>query len=215
MIKSTYEAIRNSPLWESSLLIITYDEHGGFYDHVPPPAAVAPGDTVPHSKYNQYGFDFTVYGLRVPAIVVSAYTPKNTISHQLYDHASVPATLETLFNMPPLTQRDAAANNVTSLAALPTARTDTPATLPAPAAIAVAQVAAMRGMQPPPKKDSDPVDGGNLPGFLHVVRKSQLNKAPEATRGLIMEKMATDIQTRGQAKTYLETTLAGLFGAEL
>src|SRR5450631_4278854 len=73
LIKSVYEAIHNSPLWLNSLLIITYDEHGGFYDHVAPPAVVAPGDTVPKSKYNQYGFGFDQYGVRVPAVVVSAY----------------------------------------------------------------------------------------------------------------------------------------------
>jgi phospholipase C len=58
LIKATYEAIRNSPLWNRSLIIITWDEHGGFYDHVPPPAAIAPGDSVPGSQYNKYGFTF-------------------------------------------------------------------------------------------------------------------------------------------------------------
>src|SRR5262249_50081618 len=71
LIKATYEAVRNSPIWNSSLMIITWDEHGGFYDHVPPPPAVAPGDTVPGSEYNQYGFTFQQYGPRVPAVVIS------------------------------------------------------------------------------------------------------------------------------------------------
>ena len=73
LIKSTYEALRNSPIWEQSMLIITYDEHGGFYDHVVPPPAIAPGDH-PGPKYSKHNFQFNQYGVRVPAIVVSAYT---------------------------------------------------------------------------------------------------------------------------------------------
>ncbi|HZH78239.1 MAG TPA: alkaline phosphatase family protein, partial [Archangium sp.] len=109
LIKQTYEAIRNSPHWETSLLIITWDEHGGFYDHVAPPRAVAPGDNA-SSAHNQYGFTFEQYGVRVPAVVVSPLIPANVIDHRLYDHASVPATLERLFGLAPLTQRDARAN---------------------------------------------------------------------------------------------------------
>jgi len=78
LIKATYEAIRNSPHWNNSLLIVTWDEHGGFYDHVAPPRnAEPPGDTQPGSKYNQYGFTFGQYGVRVPAIVVSPLIPTN------------------------------------------------------------------------------------------------------------------------------------------
>src|ERR1019366_4250944 len=62
LIKATYEAIRNSPAWESSVLIVTWDEHGGFYDHGGPPEAPAPGDAQPGDKYNQYGFTFQRYG---------------------------------------------------------------------------------------------------------------------------------------------------------
>ncbi len=210
LIKSTYEAIRNSPLWENSLLIITYDEHGGFYDHAAPPAAIAPGDTVPQSKYNQYGFDFKRYGVRVPAIVVSAYTTENSISHLLYDHASVPATLESVFGLPALTNRDAAANNVTSLASLPTARTNTPQHLPEPAVVAPERVAAMRSNQVSAKQDNDPIDGGNLPGFLQVVMKSQINKAPQdAAKSFLMDRVSgSTLRTRLEARQYLEKTVA-------
>jgi phospholipase C len=65
VIKATYEAIRNSPHWNSSLLIVTWDEHGGFFDHATPPVAIPPGDTEPLSKYNQHGFTFAQYGVRV------------------------------------------------------------------------------------------------------------------------------------------------------
>jgi phospholipase C len=73
LIKCTYEAIRNSPLWETSLLLVTWDEHGGFYDHVAPPTAPTPGDGSATSPLNRSGFDFTRLGVRVPAVVVSPY----------------------------------------------------------------------------------------------------------------------------------------------
>lgn len=209
LIKSTYEALRNSPIWKSSLLIITYDEHGGFYDHVAPPAAPAPADKA-SSRYNKYGFTFQQYGVRVPAIVVSAYTP-HTIDHTLYDHSSIPATLETMYKMTPLTQRDGKANNITSLASLKTARTDTPATLPNVAKLTTEEEAALRAAQPVPDMLAS-VDSGNLPGFLQVVAKAEIERqAPEnlAARAAIMARFAT-IKTRADAKVYIETVLPGL-----
>ena len=82
LIKATYEAIRNSPIWNTSILIITWDEHGGFYDHVTPPAAVAPGDTSPSAGHNKNGFTFEQYGPRVPAVVISPWIPKNVVDHR-------------------------------------------------------------------------------------------------------------------------------------
>ncbi len=212
LIKKTYEAIRNSPLWPSSLLIITYDEHGGFYDHFPPPAAVAPGDTTPHSAYNKSGFGFDQYGVRVPAIVISAYTPKNIVSHLPFDHSSIPATLEQMFNMPALTKRDAAANTVGSLASLTKARPDIgegapPKFLSDPSVpLEIDEVLTAK-----PVPDSAPVDGGNLPGFLFVVRKEQLEKAEAAgIKPELVEALPVVIQTRGEAREYLETNLPEL-----
>lgn len=83
LIKATYEAIRNSPLWNSSVLIITYDEHGGYYDSFAPGQAVAPADSPP-AGLNQYGFTFQQYGVRVPAVVVSPLIPQNLpVDHTL------------------------------------------------------------------------------------------------------------------------------------
>jgi phospholipase C len=98
LIKETYEAIRNSPHWNNSVLIITWDEHGGFYDHAIPAGAVEPGDTAPQDKRNQYGFTFQQYGPRVPAVVISPLVPKNVVDHRLYDHGSIPATIEAFFS---------------------------------------------------------------------------------------------------------------------
>lgn len=136
LIKDTYEAIRNSKLWETSMLIVTWDEHGGFYDHVRPGPAVPPGDGVSTSGNVRHGFGFDQLGVRVPAVVVSPLVPRNTIDHTVYDHSSIPATLERNFGLEPLTARDAAANDVVHLLSLTTPRTteaEAPTRLPEPA----------------------------------------------------------------------------------
>jgi phospholipase C len=132
LVKSVYEAVRNSPHWEKSLLIVTFDEHGGFYDHVPSGPAVPPGDTITQS-YNKKGFRFDQLGVRVPAIVVSPYVRRGVIDHTEYDHTSMLATVERLFGMKNLTERDKAANDLLQLLSLEAPRDDTPATLPDPA----------------------------------------------------------------------------------
>jgi phospholipase C len=132
LVKAVYEAIRNSPHWEQSLLIVTFDEHGGFYDHVCPPPAVPPGDTITES-YVKKGFRFDQLGVRVPALIISPYVAKGVIDHTLYDHTSALATVERLFGMKNLTERDKAANDVLHLLSLSAPRTDAPTTLPDPA----------------------------------------------------------------------------------
>jgi hypothetical protein len=133
LIKTVYEAIRNSPHWENSLLLIVFDEHGGFYDHVHPPAAVPPGDTMTDS-YIQHHFQYDQLGVRVPALVISPLIPRGVIDHTTYDHTSMLASVERLFGMPPLTNRDKAANDFLRLLSLQVPRSDTPTTLNDPAA---------------------------------------------------------------------------------
>lgn len=128
LIKETYEAIRNSPHWEKSLLVIVFDEHGGFYDHVPPPEATPPGD-VEVAGNNRNGFKFDRLGVRVPAIVISPLIKKGTLDGTQYDHTSVLATVERAFGLPNLTERDKNANDLLHLLQLETPRTDTPTTL--------------------------------------------------------------------------------------
>jgi phospholipase C len=190
LIKTTYEAIRNSPIWEKSLLVITWDEHGGFFDHGRAPAATAPGDTVPGSEHNRNGFTFERYGPRVPAIVISPLIPKNVIDHRLYDHSSIPATLEGLFGLSPLTQRDAGALRLDALITLGVARDDTPATLPAPAVDAA-----------PAVRPEDKVNDGNVPGILHAAMRQDLELTPERRPEIVARVSA--IKTRGEAMQYL------------
>jgi phospholipase C len=132
LVKTVYESIRNSPQWDKSLLIITFDEHGGFYDHVQPPAATPPGDTMTAS-YIQHHFQYDQLGVRVPALVISPLIPRGVIDHTVYDHTSMLASVERLFGMKPLTNRDKAANDFLHLLSLGTPRPGTPTTLHEPA----------------------------------------------------------------------------------
>jgi len=88
LIKEVYEAIRNSPHWNDSLLLIVYDEQGGFFDHVKPPCTVAPGDVISDLDNNHHDFDFTQLGIRVPAVAISPLIPSNRVDHTIYDHSS-------------------------------------------------------------------------------------------------------------------------------
>jgi phospholipase C len=135
LVKEVYEAIRAVPdVWENSVLLIVFDEHGGFYDHVTPPATTAPGDNPMNAAPGQAPFGFDRLGVRVPAIIISPLVPKGLIDHTIYDHTSALATLERQHNMDPLTHRDEKAEDFAHLFSLDTPRTDTPATLVNPAA---------------------------------------------------------------------------------
>ena len=105
-------AVMSGPAWPSTMLIWTYDEHGGYYDHVPPPAAVTPDDVPPALVPGDPPGGFDRYGFRVPAGVVSPYARRDHVSHTVYDHTSILKTVEEKWNLPALTRRDA---NATSL----------------------------------------------------------------------------------------------------
>ncbi|MEO6859089.1 MAG: alkaline phosphatase family protein [Solirubrobacteraceae bacterium] len=107
-------ALGSSPAWRQTMLIVTYDEHGGYYDHVPPPAALAPDSVGPVVQPGESTYDgYTRYGFRVPSIVVSPYAKRDYVSHVVYDHTSILAFLERKWNLAAMTYRDANANNLT------------------------------------------------------------------------------------------------------
>ena len=108
-------ALMKSPNWSSSALFLTYDEHGGFYDHVPPPPAVKPDGIAPMLKPGDAPGAFDRYGFRVPIYVVSPYSRPHYVSHVVNDHTSILKFMETRWGLPPLTQRDAAANDMNDL----------------------------------------------------------------------------------------------------
>lgn len=205
LIKATYEAIRSSAFWESSLLLITWDEHGGFFDHTIAQDAIAPGDTGPDSSHNKNGFTFEKYGSRVPALIISPLIPRNLIDHRLYDHASVPATLEALFGLNPLTNRDAAANPLTSLLTLAAPRKDAPAVLPPVASAEAAPLAAAMADAATPvsvSRPDDSADDGNLPGIVQAALRQDLAVSPPAERPAIIARVRS-IKKRSEAIQYL------------
>jgi phospholipase C len=106
------QAIIKSPQWPRTILIYIYDEHGGYYDHVPPPAAVRPDDIAPRLQPGDPAGGYDMYGPRVPAIVVSPYAKANGVTEVVHDHTSVLATIEAKWNLPSLTNRDANAETV-------------------------------------------------------------------------------------------------------
>jgi phospholipase C len=139
LIFKVYDAVRRSPKWPNTLLLIVYDEHGGIYDHVVPPGVygdqvVGPPVAQDDTPNTDTGFKFDRLGVRVPAVAVSPWIPQNTIvNDRIFDHASIPATVAKCF-MPnpdavPRSSREKAANTFEYLLSLPQARNDPPKTL--------------------------------------------------------------------------------------
>jgi phospholipase C len=126
-IHDTYYAVRNGKAWAQTLLIVTYDEHGGCYDHVPPPQGAVPPDDTP----GEYGFDFKRFGVRVPAVLISPLIAAGTVFRvpdgtMPIDHTSILKTIEKRWGLPSLTARDAAAPDLGDALTLDTPRTDDP-----------------------------------------------------------------------------------------
>jgi len=120
-VSGLINSLMQSPSWKDSVFILTYDEFGGLYDHVAPQPAVSPDGIKPVDLNagdvctNGTGpiCDFTFTGYRVPLIVVSPYTKKNYVSHTVADYTAILKLIETRFNVPALTKRDAAQMDMT------------------------------------------------------------------------------------------------------
>ncbi|MGC2108885.1 MAG: alkaline phosphatase family protein [Candidatus Korobacteraceae bacterium] len=125
-LHDVYYTLYGSSVWPNTLLIITYDEHGGCYDHVSPPENAVP----PDNSAGEDGFDFKRFGLRVPAVLISPLIQSGTVyrsaSATPFDHTSILSTLEARFGVSPLTKRDAAAPSVGGVLTLSKARSDDP-----------------------------------------------------------------------------------------
>ena len=106
-------ALMTGPAWDKTLMIWTYDEHGGYYDHVPPPRAIPPDDIPPAVPAGQSLYEgFARYGFRVPFVMVSPWSRPHHVSHHVYDHTSICALVEAKWNLPAMTFRDANARNL-------------------------------------------------------------------------------------------------------
>ncbi|OZG71118.1 phosphoesterase [Hahella sp. CCB-MM4] len=149
-----YQALRNSPLWSKTLLIITYDEHGGTYDHVAPPENAAQPADCPDNE----GFNFQRFGVRVPTVLVSPLIEAGTVfrvpepdkdltgnspSTTPFDHTSILATVEKRFGLSSLTTRDAAAPDIGPVLTLKSPRNDYP----------------LEGVNPPKSEATPPSEG--------------------------------------------------------
>jgi phospholipase C len=97
LLKAVYEKLRASAIWDDCALLVTWDEHGGFWDHVTPPPATPPGDSTTNSANNKYGFRFDRHGVRVPALLISPRVQRNLIDHRVHDHSTVVAMLQELW----------------------------------------------------------------------------------------------------------------------
>jgi phospholipase C len=205
LLKDVYEAIRSSPVWPRSLLLVTYDEHGGFYDHVAPPPAVPPGDRFdPHA--NHHGFRFDQLGVRVPAVIVSPYVGRGVVDHTVYDHTSLLATVERLYGLEPLTARDAAAAPFDHLfAAAP--RGDAPVRLPDPAVSGVGECDDQElweqrlagDLERMPEHLSGELET-TLVGFLHVAVARDLHLAATVEGDVARAAEREEVRLRGMVE---------------
>ncbi|KAH9661844.1 non-specific phospholipase C1 [Citrus sinensis] len=139
-VKEVYETLRSSPQWNEMAFLITYDEHGGFFDHVPTPVSHVPSPDGVIGP-DPFFFRFDRLGVRVPTLLISPWIDKGTVihgsngptPHSEFEHSSIPATVKKLFNLKSnfLTKRDAWAGTFEKFLQLrKTPRDDCPVTLP-------------------------------------------------------------------------------------
>ena len=160
-------AVMHSPAWPNTVMFFMYDEHGGYYDHVPPPSAIAPDSIAPRIQVppDQPGA-FDRYGMRVPAYVISPFAKKDYVSHVVHDHTSVLKFIETKWNLGAMTYRDANADNLLDSLDFTNRAFLEPPTLPKPGLPATGSIC--QPLPPPPTSPTPPVgspgsaDGGVL-----------------------------------------------------
>jgi len=179
------DALRTSPLWRKTLFILTYDEHGGYYDHVPPPVALAPDSIPPTVQPGESTYDgFARYGFRVPSIVIGPYAKRNYVSSVVYDHTSILAFLERKWNLQAMTYRDANANDLTDFLDLGAMKAGKPTFPEIPSLVSAGDDAArLACSKTGPGKVPAPIPAQKL-----SVRSARVDRR---ARGLVVE-LATD-----------------------
>lgn len=195
-VRQVYEAVRsNDDTWHSTLLLVVWDEHGGIFDHVPPPPVDHPdgfSSTAPV-------FNFDHYGVRVPAIVISAYTAAGQVDHTLYEHASIPATATAQFIGDPKTNapyaREQWANTLLGLVGEGAPREDSPnwAAQPvdlSPAAVSRTTAAASQ---------------------LHLDQVNEVHAALQQSQPALAAQMdPSAVKTEGDASQFVATAMTAL-----
>lgn len=202
-ISDVYNAIRSNPdLWESTALLIVYDEHGGIYDHVPPPDCTP--DEFPDPTT---GFKFDRLGVRVPAILVSPWIPAGTVvDGRVFEHASIPATVTSFFlgAYDQRTQREKNAQTFLDLLSLDNARNDfvppLGAKLAAPrVAMAARPAGAAASQAPPPKRDPGRKISSLLQNQVANFREAEQTLPAQQQTGIDVSK----IETESHASNYI------------
>ena len=190
LIADVYNALRSGPNWKQTLLIVVYDEHGGCYDHVPPP------DATPPSSIPTAPFGFNRYGVRVPAVFISPWIAQGTVLRPPgkipFDHTSIIATLRRRFPElgAPLTGRDAGVPGIEAVLALTTPDNDGPERIDAPSheasptEISQARFASPNDMQKALVQMAAALPVGALPAATKSVIEQHLEVLPAPVPGV-------------------------------
>ena len=191
LIHDVYRALKDGPGWDQTLLIVTYDEHGGCYDHVPPPAGAIP----PDQATGEYGFDFSRFGVRVPTVLVSPLIAPGTVfrvpaGFTPLDHTSILKTVETRWGLPSLTARDAAAPGVGDALTLDAPRLEDP----------------LDGVVVPASGGVNPAAG--VPSHLEQAHAELVSELPLAPEQRVMTPPLADLKTPADYDGYIRTRIS-------
>lgn len=207
LVKEVYETLRNSPQWESTLLVVTFDEHGGYFDHVQPPSQGVPN---PDGKVGD-GILFDRLGVRVPTFLISPWIERGLVLHEpqgptstsQFEHSSIAATVKKIFGLPNfLTKRDAWAGTFEGALNLSSVRKDCPKQLvdavPISAAgmqtmelsgpltdMQEALVLAIQGMQKVEKMGTEEFDKESAGNYVRSEWEKMLNQMAETENHVI------------------------------
>ncbi|XP_048331047.2 non-specific phospholipase C3 [Ziziphus jujuba] len=194
-VKEVYEALRASPQWNEILFLVIYDEHGGFYDHVPTPVTGVPSpDDI--SGPEPYNFKFDRLGVRVPAILISPWIKPGTVLHEpsgpypssQFEHSSIAATVKKIFNLKDfLTKRDAWVGTFESVLNASTPRTDCPASLPEPVKL----------------RETEAKEEGKLSEFQEELIQMVATLNGDHSKDIYPRKLVEDLNV-SKAATYIE-----------
>jgi phospholipase C len=192
LIHDVYYTLRGGPAWNQTLLIITYDEHGGNYDHVSPPGGATPPDATP----GEFGFDFTRFGVRVPAVLVSPLIKAGTVFRAEgtpIDHTSILKTVEQRWGLPPLTARDRAAPDLGAVLTLAAPRTDDP----------------LAGVTVPTSHGTSPHTASDPPSGLLRIHAEMVAKLPVPDANGSVRHTMPPLETSAECDAYIDArTLA-------
>ena len=147
-------AIMASSYWSKTLIILTYDEHGGYYDHVPPISIAAPDSITPNAEAGNKFDGYNTSGVRIPTMVISPWSTGG-VSNVAHDHTAIIKTIATKWNLPALTLRDRAAPDLFSYVDFTNPQYATPPALAAPAGLALASNSCQTTFTEPPVTADD------------------------------------------------------------